>query len=381
MKIIKTWKTFQTEMKYHDHYLSEQMQKEGIMTTFLSSDQVEDDYLPFLENKNIAAGEDDYKGSRIIRLKSFNFMKKEFVVEIKKMYNILSNSDFDVLHIYGIGNPISFFALLMVKIGNKDILVVANDHSNPDWASQSVVGRMYYGVNKILFRLLGNRIKMIITPGSATYNYIKNHYSIPDDRMQIIPLGYDADIFTYHENKKNKSNKLIIGFAGKIIEQKNIELLIDTLKELNDNDIECNIVGLNEQVSSYQKNLLLYAEKNGVTIDFKPLIKDPIKLAEFYNYIDIAVFPGSISITTIEANGCGTPIVLYESIDGLEDRVEGDRGFLFKTKDQLKEHIKKYKKLKQDRAIPNIKIAQQTEKVSWFKISKEYIDIYNRLLL
>lgn len=34
MKVLKIWATFQTELKYHDHYLADEMKKNAIETTF-----------------------------------------------------------------------------------------------------------------------------------------------------------------------------------------------------------------------------------------------------------------------------------------------------------------------------------------------------------
>lgn len=113
-------------------------------------------------------------------------------------------------------------------------------------------------------------------------------------------------------------------------------------------------------------------------MNFKPLIKDPVKLAEYYNYIDVAVFPGSISITTLEATGCGTPIILFESIEGLEDRVENDRGILFKEKRELMDAIKFYKNKKQKKSIDNKVIEQNSHKFSWKELSKIYLDLYKK---
>lgn len=85
MKILRIWTTFQTELKYHDHYLADEMKKQDIETVFLSSDKINEEYLPFLKNNNINAGEDIYSGFRVIRLKSIEFMKKPIILQIKNV--------------------------------------------------------------------------------------------------------------------------------------------------------------------------------------------------------------------------------------------------------------------------------------------------------
>ena len=381
MKILKIWSSFQTELKYHDHYLSEIMQKDGVKTTFVSSDKIDLEFLPFLENKNIEAGLDDYKGSKIIRLKSIEFMRKPFIIEIKKLYLILTNKKYNLVHIYGIGNPISMLSLLILKVFRKDMPVIINDHSNINLKNTSIIGSIYYKINIFLFSKLQQQVNLIITPNISTNNFVKKHYSIDSTKMKIIPLGYDKQIFSYNKNLKNKSNKLIIGFAGKILQNKRLELLIDVVSELDNNSIECEFIGMNENETQYQIELKNYAKEKGIQVIFKALFKEETKLAKFYNYIDLAVFPGSISITTLEANGCGTPIVLYNSIEGLENRVEGDRGFLFDKKEELTKYILKYINMKKEKNIINHIIEEQSKKYSWQELSKEYLKIYKYILI
>ena len=376
MKILKIWASFQTELKYHDHYLSEIMQEDGVETTFLSSDKIDREFLPFLDNKTVKTGEDSYRGSRIIRLKSIEFMRKPFITEIGKMHQELCKNNYDLVHIFGIGNPITLLALTILKFCKKELPVIINDHSNPNLQNMSFIGKMYYKTNIFLFSKLSDQVKLIITPNLASNNFIQKHYRVKKEKLKIIPLGYNSKIFTYDENVKNESYKLIVGFAGKILPGKKLELLIDVLSEINDENISCEIVGLNQTETKYQQSLKEYAKNKKINISFKPLIKDPQHLAKFYNYIDLAIFPGSISITTLEANGCGTPIILYESIEGLEDRVYGERGFLFNTKKDLKEYILHYQKLKQDGLIKNTLIEEESQRYSWQELSKIYLETY-----
>ncbi len=379
MKILKIWTTFQTELKYHDHYLADEMKKEGIETVFLSSDKINKEYLPFLKNKSIKAGKDNYNGSKIIRLKSFQFMGKPFIFEVRKMYKEIKNGNYDIIHIFGISNPISILCLILVKLSAKNIPIFFNDHSNPDLKNQSLIGKIYYKFNIYMFNLFRKNISKVFTPNIASYKLVKNRYNLNYDKISVIPLGYDSEIF-YYSDKKNAEKSLVLGFAGKLLANKRIELLIDVLSEINDPDIVCEVIGLYDEPDDYQNSLIRYAKEKNVVMSFKPLIKDPMKLAQYYNYIDVAIFPGSISITTLEATGCGTPIILYESIEGLEDRVQNGRGILFKEKIELVDAIKSFKNKKNNNLIDNKMIEKNSIIFSWNEISKKYLDFYNKVI-
>ena len=378
MKIIKVWSTFQTELKYHDHFLSEEMQKHGVETLFVSSDKLEKGWIPFLKNKKVSAGEDEYRGSKIIRLRSFEFFNKHFILEVGKLYRLLKSNDVQVLHLFGIGNFVTFLTLFIMLFRKNKPLIVANDHSNPQQVRKSLLAKVFYSINSFLFFCLGHQIKKVFVPNRSALKVVQQRYNIDFDKFKILPLGFDNRVFK-HNQVSQTSSKLHLGFAGKIIPQKRLELLIEVLKELNNENIECTIVGINDDVlSAYQESLVKSAK--GLNIHFKPLISKTDELVEFYNGIDVAVFPGSISITTIEANGCGTPVILYESIEGLEDRVDDERGTLFKSKEEFKTAILKYQTMKNDSTINRKAISMATQKYSWEVLTKDYLNEYSKLM-
>jgi glycosyltransferase involved in cell wall biosynthesis len=95
----------------------------------------------------------------------------------------------------------------------------------------------------------------------------------------------------------------------------------------------------------------------------------------------LAIYPGGVSITTIEASGCGTPIIIYKSISGLEERVQFGRGKLFETKNELENYINYYYDLYLDNNIDNENISLKTkENFSWEMVSKEYYKLYKEAI-
>ena len=89
MKILKIWPSFQQELKYHDHYLADIMSDNNIETTFLCSDKVDIEFKDFIGKEVINAGVDYYNNSKIIRLKSIEFINKPFIYEISKFYKVV----------------------------------------------------------------------------------------------------------------------------------------------------------------------------------------------------------------------------------------------------------------------------------------------------
>ena len=123
------------------------------------------------------------------------------------------------------------------------------------------------------------------------------------------------------------------------------------------------------------RSLIALAETHNVRTEFLPLL-NPTELADLYAKADLAVFPGSISITTLEANGCGLPVIVYESIEGLQDRVSDGRGELFSTDDELVSALKKYHQQKATQGIDHVSIKTMSMKYSWENIAKIYGEDY-----
>jgi len=376
LKLLRVSETFQDEFKYIEHYLTDELEKQGVKTDFLTSTGTPQELKQFLTTINFKPGMYEYKHSKIVRLKSVNFFGKKIIIDIRKLFNLITKSGYEVIHIQGIGNYITFSVLFCTFFMKNHPVIVINDHSDPNNKRSGFKATIFYSVNRILFYLLNSKINKIITVNQASKIFLTSYYGLTNSKIDIIPLGYNARVFKYLLEKKNKESDLIIGFAGKINEAKNLELLIDIVTKIN--NVKCRIVGMNEDILSvYQKQLLEYQSDK---ITFHPLIKDPKKLAEFYNEIDVAIFPGSISITTIEATGCGTPIILYKSMSGLEDRVENGRGSLFNTKEELQQIIEEYKIMKQESAINNQQIEKNTMTYSWKTIAEIYLEEYKNLL-
>lgn len=382
LHIVNVWTDFQTEFRYHPHYLAVEFIRQGHQNAFLTTDQVPSIWRTFLKRKDeFKAGVSKYEGSDVYRIRCINLLSKPIPIGLWSIVKALRTSKADVVHILGIGNPFCFVVMfLAIMIRGKKCLIVANDHSNPRSESMSLVGRLYYAINKFIFQcFFRRRIKAVYVPNLATQQLICQKYKLDSQQVQIIPLGYDDSVFRYRPQEKNSFDKLVVGFAGKINPQKRVDMLIRAVAAPSVKDhIRLVVAGLVGEGSPYCDSLQQLAMELGIDVEFRPLLPAD-QLASFYNYVDVAAFPGSISITTIEATGCGTPIVLYNSIPGLEDRVENGRGFLFQEESELLERLEYFVQRKRLNNIDHLAVEQNTKKFSWHEISKRYLAEYQRL--
>lgn len=378
MKIVRIYPNFQVDLKYTEHYLARELDKKGNYTTFISSDKYLDYIKKYIQQKD-GAGYYKYKYYDLYRLKSILILDKSIIIEFKKLFNLLFKSNYDLFHLYGLATFTGLTTLWFHKLYKSKIPILISDHSDSRTHSrQGFFANLYYLFFKIQLKFLFKRIFKIITFSQTSADLLSKRFGIPKDKFEIIKLGYDHENYKFIKKFKNDSTKFVMGYAGKITKAKRIDYLIRTIDKLEiKKQVKLIVVGYNEN-DKYCKTLRELSEKVNFEIEFKPFAT-PEELIEFYNFIDLAVYPGGISITTIEASGCGTPVVIYESIAGLEERVNYDRGKLFKTKQELESCILEYYNQYEKNNIDNELIADKTREIySWEKISNDYLELYKK---
>ena len=275
----------------------------------------------FLKSYKFKTGVEYCGKYTVNRLRSISFFGKFVIIDLFSIYRLLRN-DFEIVHIFGISNINTFIVLSILLFIKKDKrpIVFLNDHNHPSEHKRGVFAHIYYLLFRILLMIYKPMIRCIFVPNMASKGYIVSRYKLKDDSLiKIIPLGYDYSVYNYSQEKKNKDNALIVGFAGKIIKEKRIERLLYAAQAFKANPIRFIIVGLNNgALSHYQHDLIALSKQLHLdNVEFREFISNEQDLANFYNYIDLAVFPGSISITTIEASGCGTPVIVFKSSSGV----------------------------------------------------------------
>jgi glycosyltransferase involved in cell wall biosynthesis len=380
LSILKVWSTFQTEIKYHDHYLANCMQEEGNETTFFASDSVEPAWKPFLKKKQFDLNE-SWSGHSIQRFPSITIANKPFLKKPFKFIRAVKLKQANIIHLLGLAYPVNQLALLASLLVSKAPVFV-NEHGRLAANKNGWKAKLFYWNAYFIYQLFGRKkIKAFIAPNEESKAFIIDRYGVAPEKIHIIPLGFDENIFSLQASMRNQEkDKLVLGFAGKINADKGVDRLLKALAYSSSKEnILCKIAGFNESNMAIKNELESFAKEHQLNVEFLPFLNSE-ELAAFYNHIDVAVYPGSISITTIEANACGTPILLNNSIQGLEDRVADGRGFLFTTEEELRDKIEFYWTQKRTAQINHTDIANYTSKYSWRKISQEYLNLYYQYL-
>jgi len=196
----------------------------------------------------------------------------------------------------------------------------------------------------------------LIVPTKKTYNLFKEKYHV-DRNIHIVPTGIEIERFFDENIDKNKlfelKNDLCLNddsfnllFVGRLAQEKNIEYLLDVMKDLSKKhkDINLIIVGDGPDFDKYKELCNKYGISDQVIMTGK-VAWDKIPL--YYHLADLFVTASvteTQGLTVIEAMAASVPPVCINDDSFTSTIVDGLNGRIFKNKKELKNIILDLKK-------------------------------------
>lgn len=173
-------------------------------------------------------------------------------------------------------------------------------------------------------------------------DFVQKHYNIPLSKTKLLSFGTDTDFYKPDLSARKEfrrihginENDFIVIYAGKLDQAKGGKFLANSIKSkinLNNRKIKFIIVG-NSPKDEYGKEVddLLSQSEND-------LIRFPTQtyfnLAQFYQASDIAIFPKQCSMSYMEVQSCGLPVILETNEINIE-RASDKKGILFSENSQ-----------------------------------------------
>jgi len=203
---------------------------------------------------------------------------------------------------------------------------------------------------------------------------------VPMDKIIVLPLGIDINIF--QKNKKEKVNNLIL-FVGRIDRIKGLHILLNALRYLK-TPTQLAIIGPKWDEKYYKEiqQISQAINKNGVhSVKLLGSI-DHDALTKWYQKAAILVTPylyETFSYVTLEALACGTPVVST----GAHILEGGSDGILVTPKDPIRlaeaiETLLLDKELREEYGKSGTRLVKKY--FSWESVINRLINVYNDLL-
>lgn len=147
----------------------------------------------------------------------------------------------------------------------------------------------------------------IIVPSRSYADYLIENYEVSDENIVVYPSG-GVNMSIFNCVGKSDVVKGLVGYAGRLIKSKNVDLIIKAISDIPDSKLE--ILGDGPE----KDNLLSLVSSLGLEnrVTFYPSATQ-VDLAKWYNKLDVLVYPSdseSLGLVPIEAICCNTKAVL-----------------------------------------------------------------------
>jgi glycosyltransferase involved in cell wall biosynthesis len=227
-------------------------------------------------------------------------------------------------------------------------------------------------VKKFTLEALENSEKSIFVSDFLRKKAKEFGYS--DKNSEIIPNGYDSNIFFFEDKGKKKKdlnfkNNKLIGFVGNLIDVKNILVLPEIFEKvkLNYKDVEFVIIGDGNLKSELKKH---FDEKN-IKVRFTGRI-DQKNVAEYMKAMDIMILPSKkegFGAVIIEAQACGVYTVGSHA-GGIPEAI-GNVGDFYKLDNEFIDRVSKSILYNLKNGYDIQKILKRAKEYTWKDIAKK----------
>lgn len=381
MKIVITVEEFDPNKGYLEYYLARELTKLGhkvFVFTFGWSKSVLEMTLK--------------EGFKVISVPYIAVMRNYHVPSFKgTAYTVkfIKTEKPDVVHCQPLFSPIS---LLFISSQRLSKYRIVGSLMTGEYSISSAIKKLQYNfIKMIVENYINNKRDLFFALSDGWKKVITRLFNIPHQKITIIPLGADSELFRSNLAARTKIRNLlglsdeevVVVYSGKIITSKELDVLIKAIAPImrQNRKVKLLIVGKGDpSYIGYLKELCL-SLKISKNVIFHSWVHRT-KLPSIYSASDIAVWPGGPSISIFEAASAGLPVIAKRSLITLF-AIEYENGFLFKRGDvnELSEYLRvliENGKLRKEMGLRSRLLVEQ--KLNWRTIAIQYLDAYEHAL-
>ena len=157
---------------------------------------------------------------------------------------------------------------------------------------------------------VASRIERVITVSENSFADIHRDHKVPEERMHIVPVGVDPELFRPIASVERRKGHLITT-ASADVAMKGLSYLLEALAKLRTerDDLHLTVIGRKKVGGKSEATI----ERLGLTdhVEFVSGVTDQ-RIVELYSEAELAVVPSlyeGFSLPAIEAMSCGVPVV------------------------------------------------------------------------
>lgn len=279
------------------------------------------------------------------------FDKIGFKNSIKELKNIIKNNEIDIVHAHD--NNASLKSYVAKKLYRLDIKVISHIHNCYPW----LVGR---NKNKIIDSILRRGYDYNIACGKLVYDfYTENTNYVNEKNTSILSNAIDvqaivnsrmSDLESIYSEFNIPKDKTILGFIGRLSEQKGIIPFVEEVAKNKEKFSDCKILLVGSGEQEEQINEIIKANNMEELFILTGYQDDVYK---FYTVIDVFFLPSlyeGLPMVILEAMAFNKPIVSM-NIGSIDEVVKDSYNGYVVDKGNYDEFIDKLSELKNSKDL------------------------------
>lgn len=264
------------------------------------------------------------------QMNRFSVLKKYGKWFLSFLYNFLRKGrTYDIVHVHYIF-PTGIIGLFYKKLLNRPMVVTAHGGDIEKMARKN---KFFWKCTQYILKQADH----VICVGEHLYNTIINDYNIPSEKLTILNMGVDTNIFQpmNRDNLRKKYkippySKLIL-FVGNIIKQKGVMELIEAYNTLKSKDNSYNLVLIGaKKVPNFSIELETFIKRNNIKDVSFLNPKSQQEISEWMNIANVFVLPShmeGLGLVALEAMASNIPVVASK-VGGLQYLLADGLGIL-----------------------------------------------------
>ena len=278
---------------------------------------------------------------KIIKLPIMNLFKNRYPIlknnqELKKLRKEIINENFDYYICNTRFHLTTLFGLKIAKIHKKKALVI--EHGSSHFSVGNKILDFFGAIYEHILTFMVKRYKPRFYGVSKRCNEWLKHFHVKSSG--VLYNSIDQDVYEKEKNNhylKQKSKNMVITYAGRIIKEKGILLLLEVFKNIDNKNLMLYVAGDGPILKEIKK---IYTDKN-IKFLGKLNYKEVMSL---YNDTDIFVypsmFPEGLPTTILEAGIMKTAVIATDRGGTIEVIDDDTKGLIMdENKDSLKEKL------------------------------------------
>lgn len=380
LRIMHVVNFFDPRLGYTEFYIAKKQAEYGFDVCVVSSDY------PKSGNQRWSSGLTKMDGIDVFYLKgACEFRGNVLFFNPFALRVVIRDFSPDIIHCHDLFSPLSQEVLLLKDSYNYKVI------------SDSITGISPFGsilllsFKRFFDHSMFGRIDALFACNNAIHKFFNEALGVSSSKIHLIPLGADIKLFRPDRDQRERNRKLlgifpedVVGiYTGKFLSSKRIHDLLVASKLVIEQRKDFKLILLGDGPPRYTKKLKFLIKK--LRIENNVLTVKTVhrtELPNFYNAADFAVWPGTFSISIIEAMACGLPIIIAKS-DWTSHYLDYENGYSFKAGDidSLSSIMLKLVGDPDLRNLMGIRSRKLVEdRLNWDKIVEKYVAVYTKVI-